>query len=196
MVPADLSSSRELLGGVRADVEDHLVVGHLAHRAHIGVRRGGELARHHHVDRQRNLRAARRAHAASSLRAISSMSLLAQRLADLDAGGRQERVGDAAADDQLVDLVEQRLEHRELGRDLRAGDDRHHRPRGLGQRALERLELGDQQRPGAGDRRKLRHAVGAGLGAMRGAEGVHHEHVAQRRHLPRQRLARPSSRPC
>ena len=31
-------------------------------------------------------------------------------------------------------------------------------------------------------------AVGAGLGAVRGAEGIVHEDVAQRRHLPRQRL--------
>ena len=50
------------------------------------------------------------------------------------------------------------------------------------------VDLGRQQRAGAGDRRELRDAVGRGLGAVRGAEGVVHEDVAQRRHLPRQRL--------
>ena len=34
---------------------------------------------------------------------------LGQRLADLQAGGQHEGVGDAAADDQLVDLAGQRL---------------------------------------------------------------------------------------
>ena len=64
-------------------------------------------------DRQRNLRAARARALQQSARDIQHV-LLAQRLADLDAGGRQEGVGDAAADDQLVDLVEQCLEHLSL----------------------------------------------------------------------------------
>ena len=42
--------------------------------------------------------------------------------------------------------------------------------------------------PAQAMRRELGHAVGAGLGPMRRAEGIHHEHIAQRRHLPRQRL--------
>ncbi len=114
--------------------------------------------------------------------------ILAQRLADVHPGGREERIGDAAADDQLVDALEQRLEHHELGGDLGAADDRHQRPRRLLQRALECLEFSHQQRARAGNRRKARHAVRARLGAMRGAEGVHHEHLAQRRHAARELL--------
>ena len=75
---------------------------------------------------------------------------LVQRLADADAGGGEEGVGDAAADDQLVDLVEQRLEHRELGRDLGAGDDRDQRPRRL---ARARARARRARRPAAARRR-------------------------------------------
>ena len=50
-----------------------------------------------------------------------------------------------------------------------------------------RVDLGGEQRPGAGDLREFGDAVGRRLGAMRGAEGVVDEHVAQRCHLPRQR---------
>jgi hypothetical protein len=56
------------------------------------------------------------------------------------------------------------------------------------QGARQRVELADQQRPGAGHLRETCHAVGRGLGAVRGAEGVHDEDVAQRRHAFRQRL--------
>ena len=66
---------------------------------------------------------------------------------------------------------------------LRAGHDRHQRPRGLLQRALQRVELALQQRTGTGLRREARHAVGRRLRAVRRAEGIHHEHIAQRRHL-------------
>ena len=55
---------------------------------------------------------------------------------------------------------------------------------GFAERALERLELTDQQRTRAGDLGELAHAVRRSLGAMRRAERVHHEDVAQRRHLP------------
>src|SRR5246127_3702389 len=54
-----LDESAATVGTVGPDVEDHLVGAHLGHRTHVGVRRGGELPPHHHVARQRNLRAAR-----------------------------------------------------------------------------------------------------------------------------------------
>jgi hypothetical protein len=92
---------------------------------------------------------------------------LAQRLADRMTGRREEGVGDAAADDQLVDLASSSdFEHRELGRHLGAGDDRHHRPRRLLQRALQRLELaissGPAQATGAN---RPRHACWPRRGA-------------------------------
>ena len=75
---------------------------------------------------------------------------LVQRLADVHAGGREEGVGDAAADDQLVHLREQRFEHGELGGDLRARDDGHQRPRGL----LEARAPAHRARPRAAGRRR------------------------------------------
>ena len=76
----------------------------------------------------------------------------------------------------------------QLGRHLGAADDRDHRPcRGV-EGTRQRVELADQQRARAGDRGEARHAVGRGLGPVRGAEGVHDEDVAQRRHAPRQVL--------
>jgi hypothetical protein len=57
---------------------------------------------------------------------------------------------------------------------------------GLRQGLGDGVDLGRQQRPGAGGLRVLGDAVGGGLGAVRGAEGVVHEDVAQLRHLLRQ----------
>ena len=51
-----------------------------------------------------------------------------------------------------------------------------------------RRQLADQQRARTGHRRIFRDAVGAGLGPMRRAERVHDVYVAQRRHLPGQRV--------
>ena len=111
-----------------------------------------------------------------------------QRLADVPMRGEDERVGDAAADDQHVDLRGECLQHGQLGRDLRSGDDGDQRPRGMRERLAERIELGGQQRAGAGDRRVLRDAVRGRLGAMRGAEGVVAVDVAELRHLLRERV--------
>src|SRR5215472_7290378 len=175
------------VGAVGPDVENHLVGAHLGDRTHVGVRGGGELLADHHVARQRDLRAAcpRLVHEAAG--DVEHLRLV-QRLADRPAGSREKGVGDAAADDQLVDSLEQRFEHRELGRDLRAADHRHQRARRLLERALERFELPDQQRSRARQRRKTRDPVGAGLGAVRGTEGIHDEHVTQRGHAPRELL--------
>ena len=68
--------------------------------------------------------------------------------------GEQEGVGDAAADDQAIDLGGQALQHQQLGRDLAAGDDRDQRSLRLGQRLCDRVDLGGEQR--AGDRRAAR----------------------------------------
>ncbi len=59
---------------------------------------------------------------------------------------------------------------------------------GLRKSLAERFELGGEERTGASRRREAGDAAGRGVGAVRGAEGVHHVHVAQRRHPPRQRF--------
>ena len=89
---------------------------------------------------------------------------------------------------QLVDLVGQRLQDGQLGRDLGAADDGDQRTLGLMQGAAQRVQLGFQQRTGAGHRREAGDAVRGGLGAVRRAEGVVDVDVAQRGHLPGQRL--------
>ena len=104
------------------------------------------------------------------------------------ARGGDEGVGDASAGDQPIDPLRERFQHPQLGRDLRAADDRHERARGLREGLAERFELGGEERTGASRRREAGDAAGRGMGAVRGAEGVHHVHVAQRRHPPRQRL--------
>jgi hypothetical protein len=64
--------------------------------------------------------------------------------------------------------------------DLAAGDDGQQRSRRVGQRLVQRIELGHQQRTAGGLLRESDRAMGGGLRAVRGAEGVHDEHVAQR----------------
>ena len=83
-------------------------------------------------------------------RAWSSRSGSARLLPDLQAGGQHEGVGNAAADDQTIDLARQRLQDRQLGADLGA------RPRwpasgrfGVGQRLGDGVHLGRQQGAGA-----------------------------------------------
>ncbi len=98
-------------------------------------------------------------------------------------GGEYEGVGDATADDQRVDLGSEIRKHRQFGRHLRAGDDRDERTRRIGQRLAERVELGGEQRAGAGNRRVTGDAVRGRLGAMRGAEGVVDIDVTERGHL-------------
>ena len=79
--------------------------------------------RHHHVLGQRHV-----GQLQDALR-FPDQAWIGEGLSDRDAGGEQERIRDAAADDQAVDLVRQLGEHAELGRDLGAADDRDQRPR-------------------------------------------------------------------
>src|SRR5579863_9427853 len=173
--------------GVRADVEDHLAAAYLTDRTHVRVRGGRKFPGHHDIRRQRDLGAARPRLVHEASRHIQHLRF-AQRLADVHAAGGEEGVGDAAADDQLVNLFQQRLEHRELGGDLGATDDGHQRSGGVLQRALQCLQFPHQQGSRARHRRVARYPVGAGLGAVCGAEGVHDKHFAQPRHAPRQLL--------
>ena len=111
-----------------------------------------------------------------------------QRAADIDSGRSEKRIGKAAADDEHVDFLKERFEHRQLGGHLGARHDGDERSRRILQRPLERVELADEQRTCAGDRRELCYAVRARLRAMRRAEGIHHEHIAECRHLAREKI--------
>src|SRR5690554_35771 len=139
-VPEDsfgvLEQARELAGGFRAYVEDHVFGG---------------------VDQV----------------------VFAQGFAYRVAGCGQEGVGDAATDDDLVTHFFQGVEDVQFGGDFGAANDSNH---GLGRVVegfAEGVEFGCQQRAGAGFGSELRHTVGGGLGAVGGAEGVHHVDIAQ-----------------
>ena len=152
----------------------------------MALRVGGEGLGRHHVGRNRH-RGAARLHGLDDGLGLAHQAGFGQALADRQAGGEQEGVGDAAANDQAVDLGRQALQDRQLGADLGAGDDGHERALRTGQRFRDGIDLGREQRAGAGQLGELGDAVGAGLGAVRGAEGVVNEDVAQRGHLLGQR---------
>ncbi len=111
---------------------------------------------------------------------------LRKRLADPATGGEDKCVGDAAADDQAVDLRRQCAQDRELGRHLGPGHDGHQRPFRMRQRAAECVEFRRQQRTRARDRGEFGETVRRRLRPVRGAEGIVDVDVAELRHPLRQ----------
>ena len=77
------------------------------------------------------------------------------------------------------------VEHGDLVRDLGAAEDRHERPLGMLQRAAEEVQLLLHQEAGHGGQ-VVRDALGAGVRAVRRAEGVVDVDVAQRGKLARE----------
>ena len=68
--------------------------------------------------------------------------VLAQRFADIDPARGQKRVRHAAADDQMIDLADQMLQHIKLGRDFRPADDSCNWMIGMIQRLAQRFQFG------------------------------------------------------
>ena len=89
----------ESLGRLRTDVQDHLVLSDRLDRL-------GLAAFNHHIAGQRDPGLLH-----DALRLASEVGL-GERPSDRLAGGEKERVGDAAADDQAVDLVRELGQHR------------------------------------------------------------------------------------
>lgn len=172
---------------MRADIQDQIVGIDRIQGLHAGLGVGQELLGNHDIGGQRNF-CATRLGVGHDLVGGRDQVRLVQRLAHVVSGHSDKCIGNAAADDQLVDLVDQVGQQLQLGGDLAAGHDRQ---QGLG-RVVQRLgqcvEFGHQQRAACCDRREADHAMRGGLRAVRGAEGIHHEHVAQRGVLARQRL--------
>ena len=94
-----------------------------------------------------------------------------QRIADREAVGRREREGHRAADQDGVGALGQRLEHADLVGHLDAAGDHDERMLGIVQQSSERLQLAPQQQPGRA-RQQVRDALGGGVRAVGGAEGV------------------------
>ena len=183
-------------GRLRADVEYHVVGPDLGRRQRGFARASAETSLgHDHVDRQRHLRAARLHQVDDRLRLVHQRGL-GQRFADAQSRSEHERVGDAAAHDQLVHFRGERFQDGELGRNLGAGDDRDQRPRGMVERLAQRVELGRHQRPGAGDGGEL--AQCRGWSPRRGARCRTRRSRRYRTAPPScgRALRRSSSRPC
>jgi len=104
----------------------------------------------------------------------------AQRLADRLLLRGEERVRHAAADQDRVALVEQVVDHEQFVRDLGAAEDRDQRPFGLREHASERVDLRLEQ-PARRRRQELGDLADRALGAVRRAERVVDEHVAELR---------------
>ena len=91
-----------------------------------------------------------------------------------------ESVCHAANDDQRIDLVEQVVDHVYLAGDLGAADDGHER---LFRRFQGLAEIGNflfHQQAGYCGLEEVGDALGGGVGAMRGAEGVVDVNLGQR----------------
>ena len=91
---------------------------------------GGEFFCYHHIVRQM--------HSASCMvrlvqYAVGSVGqiVLAQRFTNIHSLRRQEGVGHAPADDEVLDLADQIVEHLELGRNLCSPDDSRDRRLGI-----------------------------------------------------------------
>ena len=168
----------------RADVEDQVVVGDVGNGLDRRFRVGGEGLGADDVDRERELAGELRGDRPRFAGEIG----LGQRFADAPAGGEDEGVGDASADDQRVDPLGQRPQDGQLGGDLGSRHDRDQRPRRCRERPRQRIELRRHQRARAGDRRMTGDAVRRRLGAVRRAESVVDVDVAELRHPPRERV--------
>ena len=93
--------------------------------------------------------------------------LFCQRFADLYAERGKKRVRHRAADHQGLHLGDQILQQLQLGRDLRAANDRDHRPLRVIQCLAERFQLGLHGAPRI-SRQLVCEPFGRGMRAMRG----------------------------
>ncbi len=156
----------------RADIENHRISRH--RRDRHGARRhtGLQLGGHHGIGRQHHLATFRLGAGEDFERGRMHLGFL-QRAADRMALRGQERVGHGAADHQRVHLADQVPEQVELGRNLRAPDHRRDRTRRIAERRIQGFQFRLHQPSGIG-RQQMRHALGAGVRAMRRGKGVVH----------------------
>ena len=108
---------RQRFGRLGPDVEDHIVVGDFIDAFDCRLRRSREFLGDDNIGWQWHLDFG---HDGFGL--VNEIGL-GKRLADFLASSKQEGIGDAAADNQLVDLGGQTFQHGQLGRDLGTADD-------------------------------------------------------------------------
>ena len=102
---------------------------------------------------------------------VVELILLDQALAQCQPTGGKEGIGHAAADEHGLAARQEHLEHLELVRHFRPADDGVERSRRATEEAGERLDLALHEQAGNG-REMMGDALGAGVGAVRGPEGV------------------------
>ena len=174
-VPDDLlavgQSGLERLERVGPDVESHPPLGDRVDRDDLRLGVGGKLVGDDHVRRQDKLHALLLRHR-DQLAGEVELVLLDQGGADCLALRLVEGEDHAPAQEDLVDLVDERLDDADLGRDLGPADDGREGPLGVGDGAVEVVEL--LLHAEAGDRRGevLGHALGLAVRAVGRAEGV------------------------
>ena len=157
-------------GGARADVEAHPAVGHLDPVALAALGLGVEAPAEDEVDGELQI-AVRPLGALQRLGGQLHPLLLDQRVAGRDPLGAEEAEAHRAADQDPVGDLEEAVDDPDLVGDLGAAEDDHQGPRrGLDDGG----QLGDlalEQEPGVAGQ-EVGDALGAGVGAMGGAEGV------------------------
>ena len=181
--PGVVHCGLEPLHGRGTDVDPDLVRAELLDRARCAGRRAVGRRGRDAVHGQHELDAAPRCvgeHLARHLDAV----VLDERAPHRLSLRLEEREHHRAADEQPVDLPEQRGDHVDLAGDLGAAEDRDERPLRAIERLPQVLELLLHQEPGHRRLEQVRHALGRGVGAVRRAERVVHVHVAK----PRQPL--------
>ena len=146
----------------------------------VGVR--AERGRGDDVDRQHDLAGLQQGPA------LLEQLGLEQAVADVVALRLQEGEAHAAADEQVVDLGQQRLDDLDLVADLGAAEHDHVGPGRVDLEPRKHLDLGGHQRAG-GMREPLRDVVHAGVLAVDRAEGVVDVEVGEGREAVRERAA-------
>eukprot|EP00899_Mesostigma_viride_P028401 jgi/Mesvir1/8746/Mv26114-RA.1 len=174
-VPDDALALLELIaecldrGG--ADIEAHPALRDVVRGHDLALRISSELVGHVDIHGEKKLNALRSSLGNQVLGEIQ-LILLDQRGADALALGLVEGEDHATAQDQLVALLQQGLDHADLGGHLGASDDGAEGARGVSDGAIEVIQLLLQQVAGHGGLEELGHTGSGGVGAVGRAEGV------------------------
>ena len=131
----------EFLGRFRPDIEDQIIIGHVGSGLDGGGRVGRKGLGHHHVGGNRHL-GATRLHGVHHGTGLGQQGGLGQAFTDGQTSRQHEGVGNAAAYDELIDLIGQALQNRQFGADLAASHDGGQRALGLCQRFGQGVNLG------------------------------------------------------
>ncbi|EGE56036.1 hypothetical protein RHECNPAF_770084 [Rhizobium etli CNPAF512] len=165
-----LDPSVDSLDRFRPDVEQHGIGGNSVDIDRRAGRTRLEFAGDHTVFRQDDGAACSRGLDHDLLGGLGEI-MFAERLADIGAAGGDEGVGHAAADDERVDLLDEVHQQVDLGRDLGTADNCDHRADRGAEAFFQRFQLGLHGAPGIG-RQVMGKALGRGMGAVSGGEGV------------------------